>query len=48
MTNKIKVKIKKEFEKKIKEYRQLGYMLITLWKRFAELENSNEIIVIEY
>lgn len=34
MTNKIKVKNKKEFEKKIKEYRQL--------------ENSNEIIVIEY
>ena len=44
---KITVKTKKEFESKIKEYRNNGFNLITLGKRIAELERNNEIIVIE-
>ena len=43
----ITVKNKGEFENTIREYRENGYMLITLWKKFAELENENEIVVIE-
>ena len=41
------VKNRKEFESMIKEYRNKGYMLITLGKKFAELENDNEMVVIE-
>ena len=45
---KITVKNKKEFEAKLKEYRAAGYMIVTFWKRFAELENEKELIMIEY
>ena len=44
---KITVRTKREFENKIKEYRNKGYNLITLGNRIAELENENEIITIE-
>ena len=43
----ITVKTKKDFENKIKEYRNKGFNLITLSNKIAELENENEIIIIE-
>lgn len=39
---------KKHFESLIKDYRNAGFMLITLGFRLAELEKGNEFIVIEY
>lgn len=44
---KIFVKNKKELEATVKELRNNGYMLITLGKCFAELENDNEIVVVD-
>ena len=43
----IKVKTKKEFESKVKEYRANGYNIITYNKMFAEMEKENKIIIIE-
>ena len=45
---KINVKSKREYEATIKELRAKGYMIITYAKRFAELENDNKIVIIEY
>ena len=39
---------KKHFESLIKDYREDGFMLITLGKKFAELENESSLVVIEY
>ena len=44
---KILVRNKKELEAQIKEFRNNNYMLITLGKGFAELENDNELVAIE-
>lgn len=44
---KINVKNKREFNKAISEFRNNGYMLITLGKGLAELENDNELVVID-
>lgn len=46
--NKLVVKNKREWNRKIKEYRNNGYFLITLGNRIAELEKGNELVVIEY
>ena len=46
-TMKIKVKNKKQFDETVKEYRNKGYMIVTFWKNFAELEKNNEIVIIE-
>jgi hypothetical protein len=43
----IKVRTKKEFEEKVREYREKGYNIITFWKMYAEMEKGNEIITIE-
>jgi hypothetical protein len=43
----IKVRTKKEFEEKVREYRENGYNIITFWKMFAEMEKGNEIVTIE-
>jgi len=43
----IKVRTKKEFEAKVREYRENGYNIITFWKMYAELEKGNEIVTIE-
>ena len=43
----ITVKNRKELENTIREYRANGWMLITLGKKLAELENGNEIVMIE-
>ena len=40
-------KEQKELEATVKELRNNGYMLITLGKCFAELENDNEIVVVD-
>ncbi|MDO4451355.1 MAG: hypothetical protein Q4B89_00825 [Lachnospiraceae bacterium] len=48
MANKIEVKNRKEWNAKIKEYRNNGYFLITFGNRLAELEKGNELVVIEY
>lgn len=42
----IKVKGKKNFEAKIKEYRLQGFNIITYTSTFAELEKGNVIITI--
>ena len=39
---------KKHFESLIKELRNNGFMLITLGKKFAELETATEFVTIEY
>jgi hypothetical protein len=46
---KIEVSDKKHFESLIMDYRRAGFMLVTLWKGFAELENESagEYITIE-
>lgn len=43
----VTVRTKKELEATIKDYRNKGYMLITLGKKMAELENDSEMIVVE-
>jgi hypothetical protein len=43
----IKIKNKKEFTEKVREYRENGYNIITFWKMFAEMEKGNEIVRIE-
>lgn len=43
----IKVRTKKEFEAKVREYRWNGYNIITFGKMYAEMEKGNEIITIE-
>lgn len=43
----IKVRTKKEFEEKVKEYRANGYNIITFGKMYAEMEKGNEIVTIE-
>lgn len=44
----MKVKNREQFIRVIKAYRTKGYNIITLGKRFAELEKDNEIITIKY
>lgn len=39
---------RKHFESLIRDYRRDGFMLITLGKRFAELETETAFITIEY
>ena len=43
----IKIRNNKEFEAKVKELRNEGYMIIAFCKCFAELEKGDEIIRIE-
>ena len=43
----IRVKGKKNFEAKIREYRAKGFNIITYTSTFAELEKNNTLIVIE-
>lgn len=39
---------RKHFESLIKDFRNNGFMLITLGNRLAELETETEFVVIEY
>lgn len=39
---------KKHFNSLIKDYREAGFMLITLGNRLAELESDDAFIIIEY
>ena len=43
----IYIKNHKEFENTVKEYRSQGYMIVTYWKDFAEMEKGNDLIVID-
>lgn len=47
MKTTVKIKNKKEFTEKVREYRQKGYNIITYCKMFAEMEKGDEIITIE-
>ena len=44
---KIIVKNKKQFNEKVLEYRNKGYMIITFWKGFAEMEKGDNMITID-
>lgn len=45
---KIRVKTKKEFAEKVREYRTKGFMIITFFTgEFAELEKDSKIVIIE-
>ena len=46
--SKIKAANKKHFESLIKDFRNSGFMLVTLWHGFAELETETEFVTIEY
>ena len=39
---------KKHFDSLIKDFRNNGFMLITLGRRLAELEKDDEFIIIEF
>lgn len=45
---KITVADKKHFDSLIKDFRNNGFMFVTLGKRLAELETESEFVVIEY
>ena len=47
-TYKITAANKKHFESLIKDYRNAGFMIITLGNRLAELETADEFVIIEY
>ena len=42
----ITTKTKKEYEEKIKELRCKGYNIITLGKKFTEMEKANKMVII--
>lgn len=39
---------KKHFDSLIRDFRNNGFVLITLGKRLAELETGTEFVIIEY